>query len=89
MTGKSRIMIYGPKTYSTYVVEFRMADGEVLAISVPVGEDPRAQAFRGAEPYGFSCRTFREEYPPRQEYSKHFPRRLAEVTREPLCKLVK
>ena len=28
-------MIFGPRTDGTYVVEFRMADGEALAISVP------------------------------------------------------
>jgi hypothetical protein len=28
---KNRIMIYGPKTDGTYVVEFRTADGEALA----------------------------------------------------------
>jgi hypothetical protein len=33
--GKNRIMIFGPRTDGTYVVEFRMADGEALAISVP------------------------------------------------------
>jgi len=32
MTGKNRIMIYRPKADGTYVVEFRTADGEVLAI---------------------------------------------------------
>ena len=32
MTGKDRIMIYGPKDDGTYVIEFRTADGEVLAI---------------------------------------------------------
>jgi hypothetical protein len=32
--GKKRIMIYGPKTDGTYVVEFRTAAGEALAISV-------------------------------------------------------
>jgi hypothetical protein len=31
-------MIYGPKSDGTYIIEFRMADGESLAISVPVGE---------------------------------------------------
>ena len=35
MTGKNRIMIYGPKTDGTYVVEFRTAEGAVLAISIP------------------------------------------------------
>jgi hypothetical protein len=38
MTGKNRIMIYGPKGDGTYVVEFRTADGDALAISVPAGE---------------------------------------------------
>jgi hypothetical protein len=38
MTGKNRIMIFGPKTDGTYVVEVRTAAGEALAISVPVGE---------------------------------------------------
>jgi hypothetical protein len=33
--GKNRIMIFGPRTEGTYVVEFRMADGEALAISIP------------------------------------------------------
>jgi hypothetical protein len=37
-TGKNRIMIYGPKTDGSYIVEFRIADGESLAISVPGGE---------------------------------------------------
>jgi hypothetical protein len=31
--GKSRIMIFGPKTDGTYVVEFRTAEGKSLAIS--------------------------------------------------------
>jgi hypothetical protein len=35
MTGKNRIMIYGPKDDGTYVVEFRTAEGDVLAISTP------------------------------------------------------
>jgi hypothetical protein len=34
-TGKNRIMIYGPKDDGTYVVEFKTAAGEVLAISIP------------------------------------------------------
>jgi hypothetical protein len=33
--GQDRIMIYGPKSDGTYIIEFRMADGESLAISVP------------------------------------------------------
>jgi hypothetical protein len=35
MTGKNRIMIYGPKNDGTYIVEFRTAAGEALAISIP------------------------------------------------------
>jgi hypothetical protein len=31
-------MIYGPKDDCTYVVEFRTADGEALAISIPRSE---------------------------------------------------
>jgi hypothetical protein len=31
-------MIYGPKSDGTYVDEFKTADGEALAISVPTGE---------------------------------------------------
>ena len=37
-SGRNRIMIYSPKNDGTYVVEFMTADGEALAISVPVGE---------------------------------------------------
>jgi hypothetical protein len=33
-TGKNRIMIYGPKTDGTYVVEFRTAESKSLAISI-------------------------------------------------------
>jgi hypothetical protein len=46
--GGNRIMIYGPKNDGTYIVEFKTADGEALAISVPVG-DPRAEALPGAD----------------------------------------
>jgi hypothetical protein len=38
MTGRNRIMIYGPKEDGSYVVEFRTADGDVLAISIPRNE---------------------------------------------------
>jgi hypothetical protein len=33
--GQDRIMIYGPKNDGTYVVEFKTAAGEALAISIP------------------------------------------------------
>ena len=35
VTGKNRIMIYGPKNDGTYVIEFRTSEGEALAISIP------------------------------------------------------
>jgi hypothetical protein len=35
LIGKKRIMIYGRKRDVTYVVEFRTAEGDALAISVP------------------------------------------------------
>jgi hypothetical protein len=35
MTGKSRIMIYGPKDDGTYTVEFRRAAGEALTFRSP------------------------------------------------------
>jgi hypothetical protein len=38
MTGKNRIMIYGPKEDGTYVIEFMTAEGDVLAISIPQSE---------------------------------------------------
>jgi hypothetical protein len=47
VTGKNRIMIFGPKPEGTYVVEFRTAAGETLAISVPVLEH-----FQARMPYG-------------------------------------
>jgi hypothetical protein len=32
---QDKIMIYGPKADGTYIIEFRKADGESLAISIP------------------------------------------------------
>jgi hypothetical protein len=49
---KNRIMIYGPKTDGTYVVEFRTADGEALAISGPAGETRVLKYFQERMPYG-------------------------------------
>jgi hypothetical protein len=36
--GMNRIMICGPRNGGTYIIEFKMAAGEALAISVPAGE---------------------------------------------------
>ena len=52
MNAKNRIMIYGPKSDGTYVVEFRMSDGEALAISVPAGETRVLKHFQERMPYG-------------------------------------
>jgi hypothetical protein len=50
--GKNRIMIYGPKADGTYVVEFRMAAGDVLAISIPRTETSVIRHFQERMPYG-------------------------------------
>jgi hypothetical protein len=47
--GKTRIMIFGPKDDGTYVVEFRTAEGEVLAISIPRSEATVIRYFQGAD----------------------------------------
>jgi hypothetical protein len=50
--GKNRIMIFGPKTDGTYVVEFRTAEGESLAISIPRTETAVIRHFQERMPYG-------------------------------------
>jgi hypothetical protein len=45
-------MIYGPKDDGTYVVEFRTAAGEALAISIPGGEAQMIRYFQERMPYG-------------------------------------
>jgi len=57
----NRIMIYGPKTDGTYIVEFRTAAGEALAISIPRNEAGVIRHFQERIPRGCLCRTFREE----------------------------
>jgi len=52
ITGKNRIMIFGPKTDGTYVVEFRTAAGEPLAISIPSTEAAVIWHFQERMPYG-------------------------------------
>jgi hypothetical protein len=52
MTGKNRIMIYGPKDDGTYIIEFKMAAGEALAIRVPAGETRVLKHFQERMPYG-------------------------------------
>ena len=43
---------YGPKPDGTYVVEFKIADGEALAISVPASETRVLRHFQERMPYG-------------------------------------
>jgi hypothetical protein len=50
--GKNRIMIFGPKDDGTYVVEFRTAQGEALAISIPRSETAVIRYFQERMPYG-------------------------------------
>jgi hypothetical protein len=59
MTGKNRIMIYGPKDDGTYVVEFRTADGDVLAISIPRIGRTSSGISRSECPTACSCRMCR------------------------------
>jgi hypothetical protein len=66
ITGKNRIMIYGSKSDGTYVVEFRTAAGEALAISIPRTEAAVIRHFQERMPLDSSFPTFREEYLPRQ-----------------------
>jgi len=51
-TGKNRIMIHGPKNDGTYIVEFRTAAGEALAISIPSSEASVIRHFQERMPYG-------------------------------------
>jgi len=51
-SGRNRIMIYGPKHDGTYIVEFKTADGEALAISVPRNETAVLKHFQKRMPYG-------------------------------------
>ena len=49
---RNRIMIFGPKDDGTYVVEFRIAEGDVLAISIPRTEAAVVRHFQERMPYG-------------------------------------
>jgi hypothetical protein len=60
VNGKNRIIIFGPKTDGTYVVEFRTAEGGVLAISIPRTETAVIRHFQERMPYGLYVP---DEYP--------------------------
>jgi hypothetical protein len=52
-SGRNRIMIYGPRNDGTYIVEFKTADGEALAINVPVAETRVLKHFQERMPFGW------------------------------------
>ena len=52
MNGQDRISITGPHADGTYVVEFRTAAGETLAIPVPRGERALIEYFQKRMPNG-------------------------------------
>jgi hypothetical protein len=49
---RNRIMIFAPKSDGTYVIEFRTAAGEALAISIPRTEAAVIRHFQERMPYG-------------------------------------
>ncbi len=51
-TDRNRIMIYGPKNDGTYVIEFKTAASEALAISVPRNATAVLKHFQERMPYG-------------------------------------
>jgi hypothetical protein len=52
---EDKITIYGPKSDGTYIVEFRTAAGEALAISIPRTEATVIRHFSGANAL-WACR---------------------------------
>ena len=52
MDGKNRIMIFGPKEDGTYVVEFKTAAGQAMAISIPRTAAAVIRHFQERMPYG-------------------------------------
>ena len=50
--GKNRIMIFGPKSDGTYVIEFRTDAAESLAISIPGSEARVIRHFQERMSYG-------------------------------------
>jgi hypothetical protein len=52
VTGENRIMIYGPKNDGTYIIEFKTAADEALAISIPGSEAAVLRHFQARMPYG-------------------------------------
>jgi len=59
-SGQNRIMIYGPKSDGTYVVEFKTATGEALAISILRSDAAVVRYFQERMPYGLFVPELRE-----------------------------
>jgi hypothetical protein len=72
-TGKNRIMIYGPKEDGTYVVEFKTAAGQAMAISIPRTEAAVIRHFQERMPYGLyrTCPSPKNE--PRRSGARRCP----------------
>jgi hypothetical protein len=49
---QDRFSIYGPRGDGTYVIEFKAADGQFLAISVPASEAKVLRYFQARMPNG-------------------------------------
>jgi hypothetical protein len=60
VTGKNRIVIYGPKDDGTYVVEFMTADGDVLSNSIARSDAHVIRHFQERMPHGLYVP---DEYP--------------------------
>jgi hypothetical protein len=53
---RTALMIYGPKEDGTYVIEFKTAAGEALAVSTPRSEAGVIRHLQERMPYACSCR---------------------------------
>jgi hypothetical protein len=69
-TGKNQIMIDGPKDDGTYVVEFKTAAGEALAISTPRTETAVIRHLQERKTYGVPLRC---DAPSRRNLLLDFP----------------
>jgi hypothetical protein len=58
VTGKNRIMIYGPKNDGTYIIEFKMVAGEALRSACRPAKRVFSSISRNGCPMGSSCRMF-------------------------------
>lgn len=72
---QDKVTIYGPKGDGTYVVEFKTAAGETLAISVPRGETRVLKYFQERMPLWAVCAGCKcvNERPPSLRASQRAP----------------